>query len=189
MRRVHMVSTAPKQRFQNKWRFVGAKDLTAAIAYWAVKLSPYEAPHNLVLAIRALHKRAEAMVITKRVHRSFGFSKRTEKQIKFMVEALVLGTPEVQAWNRCRKGKTPDFIATSRYWGKPHPDRDFIDLHALILNVMGDFRKTWAAEDQQQSTSKSHESKIKNRPVPPPAVCGTVPVRPRRSTGKRAEIR
>ena len=137
-----------KKRPKTKWRFVSAKDLTAAVAYWAVRLSPYECPHNLVDAVRALSHRAEAMVMTKPIHRRFGFAKKTEKQIKQMVEALVHGTAEVQVWNRCRKGKTPDIIATSIYWGKPHPDRDFIDLHALVLEIMSDFRKEWALEDQ-----------------------------------------
>lgn len=169
---------APKQRFQTKWRFVSAKDLTAAIAYWAVRLSPYECPHNLVDAIRALTHRAEEMVFTKPIHRRFGFAKKTEKQIKQMVEALVYGTPELQPWNRCRKGKTPDFIATSIYWGKPHPDRDFIDLHALVLEIMSDFRKEWALEDQAKSNaSKHHEHDTKNRRIPAPSGCRATSVR------------
>lgn len=153
-----------KKTKNTKWRFVGAKDLTAAIAYWAVKLSPYECPHNLVDAVRALTHRAEAMVLTKPTHKRFGFAKRTEKQIKLVVLALIHGTPEVQEWNRCRIGKTPAIIATSIYWGKPHPDRDFIDLHALVLEIMSDFRKAWALEDQENLEMAKRRNKMSTKP-------------------------
>jgi len=111
------------------------------------------------------------MVLTKPIHRRFGFAKRTEKQIKQMVEALVHGTPEVQVWNRCRKGKTPDFIATSIYWKKPNPDRDFIDLHALVLEIMSDFRKEWALEDQENLELSQRRNKTSTKlccPIAPP---------------------
>lgn len=153
-----------KKMKTTKWRFVSVKDLTAAIAYWAVRLSPYECPHNLVDAVRALSHRAEAMVMTKPIHKTYGFSKRTEKQIKQMVEALIFGTPEVLWWNRCRKGKTPDIIATSRFWKKPHPDRDFIDLHALACEVMRDFRYVWAREDQHNLEMAQLKNKTSTKP-------------------------
>lgn len=141
-----MILNRPK----TKWRFVSVKELTAAIAYWAVRLSPYDCPHNLVSAVRALTARAQVMLLTKPVHVRWGFAKKTDKQIKQIVADLVCNTPEVQKWNRCRKGKTPDLIFTSRYCRKPDPDRDFIDLHALASEVMSDFRRKWALEDMDK---------------------------------------
>ncbi|MGV0949123.1 MAG: hypothetical protein ACOYB3_00315 [Azonexus sp.] len=168
-----------KQRFQTKWRFVSAKDLTSAIACWAVKQSPYECPHNLVSAIRALNKRAVELLSVKKTYARWNFTKLTEKQIKKVVEILVLGTPEVQVWNRCRKGKTPAFIASSIYWNKPNPDRDFIDLHALVLNVMRDFRKAWADEDREKE--ETNERKTQDRNIPAPAVCRATDIHHRRT--------
>jgi hypothetical protein len=144
-----------KRRLQTKWRFVGVKDLTAAIAYWAVKLSPYDCPANLVKVIRALTPHATALVITKPKHKRLGFALLPEKRIKKIVEALVLGTPGIRCWNRCRRGKTPDFAVTSAFSKKPHPDRSFIDLHALVLEIMHDFRKEWADEDRDAQRAPS----------------------------------
>lgn len=131
------------------WRFVSVKQLTSLIAKWAVSLSPYECPHNLVPAIRALTHRATDILSKKKTFAKWGFTKMTERKIKQAVEALVFGTPEVLCWNRCRKGKTPEILACSIHWKKPNPDRDFIDLHALVLEVMRDLRMEWAKEDHE----------------------------------------
>jgi hypothetical protein len=139
---------------KSSWRYVSVKELTGHIARWAVALSPYECPHNLVDAIRALDHKAYNLLAHKPLFHRVGFCKMTERQIKTIVESLVLDTPELKEWNRCRSGKTPEVLGVSTHWLSPHPDNDFIDLHALVLQVMSDLRKDWAAFDDESARQK-----------------------------------
>jgi len=134
-------------------RFIGVKDLTSAVAKWAVNLSPYPCPHNLLAAMRAVDARALHFLTALDRYgkmKSWGFIKATEKQIKTVVRDLVHCTKETRAWNRCRKGRTPAFQITSAFSHKPDPDRTFIDLDAICQGIMCDFRKEWDADDQEK---------------------------------------
>jgi len=62
------------------------------------------------------------------------------------------GVAEFDAWNRCKVGETPEIQFSCRYDNRQDPDRDFIDLDALLHNVcltIRDERRKNKAFDQQ----------------------------------------
>ena len=50
-------------------------------------------------------------------------------------------------WNKCKKGDTPDISFTCRYENERNPDREFIDLDALLHNVCVSLRDDFRRED------------------------------------------
>ena len=122
--------TFPVWRDENRhWFFL--KDILSYVAMWAVRQSPYDQPENLAEALAGL-KFALLKLLP-------GFADNplmqlSGKEIEDALLAAFADVPQIQAWNRPRSGHSAPFVLSSRY-DQPHPDDDFIDLHALARNV------------------------------------------------------
>lgn len=113
------------------WTF--PKDITGAFAMWACRQSPYGAPDGLEEVCKYLH----ACLVRSVPWDANQMAKLSLSDInKLLYEILYeQGVEKFDAWNRCKVGETPEMAFTSRFYGKPDPDHDFIDLDALLHNV------------------------------------------------------
>jgi len=109
------------------------KDIVGAFAMWACRQSPYGVPDGLENVCKYLYACLKRIVEWP----TAGMRECSLCEInKWLYEILYdQGVAEFDAWNRCKVGDTPNFMVTSRYDGTPDPDRDFIDLDALLRNV------------------------------------------------------
>ena len=74
------------------------------------------------------------------------------------------GVAEFDNWNKCKVGETPDMIFISSCDGRRNPDRDFIDLGALLHNVCvtirDERRKNKAFSDKVDKEWEENNSKV-----------------------------
>lgn len=112
---------------RKSWTF--KKDITAALAYAAVRLSPYAFPDDLEKVIGYLDACLDKHFKTK-----IDMAELSLLDIKAMYRDYVLELPSVNKWNERKNGKEGNSVSC-RYSSKPDPDDDFIDLGALIHNA------------------------------------------------------
>ena len=107
--------------------------ITGAFAMWACRQSPYGVPDGLEKVCKYL----DACLKTAVKWDADGFAHLSFCEISKLLYDILYeqGVSEFDAWNRCKKGATPDFSFVSAYDGPSDPDRDFIDLDALLSNV------------------------------------------------------
>jgi hypothetical protein len=108
--------------------YLSAKQLAGAVAMWAVRQSPYQAPANLEKVVVAVQDRFEP-------NAEFGFREIYEGDVRKYLCELLRGIPEYMAWNERKNGNAAPLKFISRYDGRGDPDDDFIDLDALEQNV------------------------------------------------------
>ena len=113
--------------------FVSKGYILGAFANWAVRQSPYYYPENLEAAVR----KANEILIkffgnTKKESESFKELNYTE--LSNICIDFIQKVPEVVSWNERKNGNKSEYSFVSRY-DSPHPDNDFIDLHALSRNI------------------------------------------------------
>ena len=86
---------------------------------------------------------------------------------KWLYEILYeQGIEKFDNWNKCKVGNTPDIQFTSAFDGRRNPDRDFIDLDALLRNVCVEIRderrKNKAFDDKfDKEWAESHPNEDK----------------------------
>lgn len=116
---------------EQQWVF--PKDITGAFAMWACRQSPYGVPDGLESVCKYLH----ACLLKSVPWDVNEMAKLSLCEInKLLYEILYeQGVEAFNAWNRCRVGDTPEMAFSSRFDGPSDPDRDFIDLDALLHNV------------------------------------------------------
>lgn len=110
-------------------------EVAGQIAAFAVRQSPYLVPDNLEPVLRKFQESAWD---------EFGVAKDSKggmRQFQNRAELWellwehLLPIPEVQAWNARKNGRDgAGFV--SAHWSPPEPDDDFIDLDALVQNVV-----------------------------------------------------
>jgi hypothetical protein len=117
---------------KNKWTF--KTDIVGAFAMWACRQSPYGVPDGLENVCKYLNAALESCG---NGWKNSGMQECSLVDInKWLYEILYeQGVIEFDKWNECKVGNTPDINFVSRYDGKRNPDRDFIDLDALLHNV------------------------------------------------------
>lgn len=97
------------------------------LASWAVQQSPYVVPDLLAEAITSFHSLWPC-------DPEFGMSEWSDMGA---LESAIMATfdqvPEILAWNMRKNGR--EGMGFSSRYDQPHPDDDFIDLHALARNM------------------------------------------------------
>jgi hypothetical protein len=116
---------------KDQWTF--PDEITGAFAMWACRQSPYGVPDGLENVCKYLH----ACLLKERKWENSGMEELSLCEINKMLYDILYeqGVAEFDAWNRCKVGDTPDIQFTSAVDGRRNPDRDFIDLDALLHNV------------------------------------------------------
>jgi hypothetical protein len=116
---------------KDQWTF--RKDIVGAFAMWACRQSPYGVPEGMENVCKYLFAALKSCA-------EWGPHDMVEASLcdinRWLHEILMdQGVTEFDAWNRCRVGETPEIQFTSAFDGPTDPDREFIDLHALLHNV------------------------------------------------------
>lgn len=106
--------------------------LVSQLARWATALSPYTAPDNLVVALRAFEHFLESQMVGHSV--GMYFRRWTIGELRDLLNRAFETIPEIERWNHSKNDTGQSFIVVTRYGG-PAPDDDFIDLGALAHNV------------------------------------------------------
>lgn len=104
--------------------------LRGHIAMWAVRLSPYPCPDNLAEVLQAFQDTA------RRCFDDNGMGNLNRAELCELLDKHLLSQPYVQAWNNRKNGNDAPYQFVSTFSGEPHPDNDFIDLDALLLNIV-----------------------------------------------------
>lgn len=123
-------------------------NIISAIAYWAIRQSPYDVPQKLEAAIEALSKRIDEKGIFESTEKKSmqSYKEIDGQEIFKLVTDLCHNTPEVAVWNITQyeldKGFTdpndvnrPVKFGTSSRYDHPKAHYDFIDLDALARNA------------------------------------------------------
>ncbi len=144
-------------RKKDKWIF--RSSIVGAFAMWACRQSPYGCPDGLENVCKYLYASLKSCADWDKTD---GMVECSLCDInKWLYEILYeQGIEEFDAWNRCKKGDTPNIQFSSRFDSAPDPDRDFIDLDALLHNVclsIRDERRKDAAFDQKFQESLVNE--------------------------------
>lgn len=118
------------------WTF--KKEIVGAFAMWACRQSPYGVPDGLENVCKYLNAALQSCA----PWNGEGMAEVSLCEVnKWLYEILYeQGVEQFDAWNRCKVGPTPDIQFSCRYSNTPDPDRDFIDLDALLRNVCTSIR-------------------------------------------------
>lgn len=143
--------------------FISVDAITGYVALWASRQSPYHAPDGLVEVLREFHNRALA-------HRMTGEGKidswpcvlATRDNLRTIIEQCLLSQPQVLDWNERKNGNQAPFRFVSRYDGPRDPDNDFIDLDALLMNIVNSCLDEARADRNDQCTSENKVSDNQN---------------------------
>lgn len=116
---------------KDRWTF--RSDIVGAFAMWACRQSPYGVPDGLENVCKYLN----AALKTEFKWDTAGMQELSLCDINRALHTILMdqGIAEFDAWNRCKKGETPEIQFTSAMDGRRDPDFDFIDLDALLHNV------------------------------------------------------
>jgi hypothetical protein len=142
-------SPPPYERFAGnaEWvkpRWIFYHHITAALAKWAIRQSPYHMPEHLMEVIGYL----DACLRRDVKWNVLGMAELSLCQISKLLHDILMdrGVTYFDAWNVPKKGPHETKF-TSAYDGPQDPDYDFIDLHALLHNVCLDIRNEHRASD------------------------------------------
>lgn len=127
----------------NKTHCVSRKDITGALAKWAIRQSPYTWPDNLEGVIKYLDACLKRDIAWSPLGvPNDGIATLSLRDVAKLLYDILYeqGFAPFDDWNKCKKGDTPELKFTSSFEGAGDPDRDFIDLDALITNVCIELR-------------------------------------------------
>jgi len=152
----NVLNNCPKtyQRLTNdpewtKRHWVFKHDITAALAKWAIRQSPYAYPERLDEVVKYLDacldvefKKAGCL------DTSDIMAELSLCEINKMLYGILheQGVEAFDNWNKAKNG-SEEIVLASRY-SKAHPDSDFIDLDALLHNVCIDLRMEFRVNDE-----------------------------------------
>jgi len=135
------IQTLPKthERLSNdsEWNtkiWVMKKDITSYLAKWAISQSPYAYPEGLETVIKYLDACLDRSASIEHGSKMMNLSLC---EINKLLHDILYeqGVEAFDNWNKCKVGDTPDIKYSSLYDVEKNPDRDFIDLDALLHNV------------------------------------------------------
>lgn len=137
------------------------KDIVGAFAMWACRQSPYGVPDGLENVCKYLY----ACLRKARKWATGGMEEMSLCDINALIYGILYeqGVAEFDAWNACKAGDTPDIMFTSRFDGERDPDRDFIDLDALLHNVCISIR-----DERRRNKAFDDAFEAKRGPIFPP---------------------
>ena len=101
------------------------REILGEIARWAVRQSPYHRPDNLEVVLDKMNELIKDIV---------DYPEVDEQILKVLISRLKQ-IPEFVAWNERKNGNQSAYAFVDRY-SEIEPDNDFIDLDALIRNVV-----------------------------------------------------
>jgi hypothetical protein len=116
---------------KDRWTF--RTEIVGHFAMWACRQSPYGTPDGLENVCKYLFASLKSCT-------DWGTHDMAEVSLceinRWLREILYdQGVSEFDAWNRCKVVDTPNLAFASAMDGPSDPDRDFIDLDALLHNV------------------------------------------------------
>lgn len=118
-------------------RFTCRKEIVGAFAMWACRQSPYGCPTGLEIVCKYLNECLKTECEWN--SGDIPWARLSLCDINKMLYDILYekGVKAFDSWNECVAGKTPNIAFTSRYGQGDNydPDRDFIDLDALLHNV------------------------------------------------------
>lgn len=119
---------------ESKGHWTTIDDIVGTFAMWACRQSPYGVPDGLENVCKYLHAALKSCAPWEEMA---GMAQCSLCDInKWLYEILYeQGVKEFDAWNRCKVGETPEIHFTCAMDGRGDPDRQFIDLDALLHNV------------------------------------------------------
>ncbi len=119
---------------ETRERLLSVRALQGPLAYFAVTQHPYRDPPRLAEVMAALEAHAAVTFDGPDIFPTAWFSDAmtVERWVRTALEGRVQDV--LTAWNTPRIGSAPTIAFSSRYGG-PLPERDFIDIDALLRNV------------------------------------------------------
>lgn len=133
----HMARVAKAEREKV---MVFLNHITGAVALWGIRQSPYDFPENLEVVIQKLSDILRPKAETIGRQEILWFNDRRE--LYSLVDTSLKAIPEFEDWNVpvAERGLPEDqrtqFAFISMYDSGPEPDHDFIDLDAVVQNVV-----------------------------------------------------
>lgn len=138
-----MSASVPEKR----WIFLS--EIAGAVAMWAVRQSPYDAPDGLTGVVEQFIANAYPIFSSgpgfTRTKTRDGMADVTREQVRTLLRECLFPIAQFQKWNERRNGDKNPLQFTSSFDGVRDPNADFIDLDALEMNVV---REVWAQDDQ-----------------------------------------
>lgn len=112
--------------------YLTKKSVVAEFAKHAIWASPYTYPDNLLEAIDEVNKQYTCVFDHEDFHNT------TYQEIYDQLEKICENTPYIVAWNTPKNPALKDqtIFYSDRYSTKRNPDDDFIDLGALVNNIV-----------------------------------------------------
>ena len=137
-----------------RWTF--KKDITGALAKYAISQSSYSCPDNLEDVIKYLDACLEKEVDWEK----FGMAELSLCDISKLLYDILYEQriTYFDNWNKSKKGNV-EIQFVSRYSGPENPDYSFIDLDALLHNVCLDIRLERRASDKFHKEFEEEYSK------------------------------
>lgn len=116
-------------------KYISKKNFVGTLAKWAVSQSPHSCPDSLE---RVIIKADGAWPVTgDRFKDETSLKEWTRDDFEDFVYGFVYGTPEVISWNTPNSGRQGHSFV-SAFGPMQSPEDDFIDLDALIRNIVND---------------------------------------------------
>ena len=141
-------------------RFTSRKEIVGAFAMWACRQSPYGCPTGLESVCKYLNECLKTECEWN--SGDIPWANLSICDVNKMLHDILYekGVKAFDAWNECIAGKAPSISFTSRYGTANYdPDRDFIDLDALLRNVcitIRDERRKNAEFDRKFDEARGH---------------------------------
>jgi len=140
-------------------------NLCGYIAMWVVRQSPYAAPDNLEKVIIEFAAKAQKYKFVEISVLGIDMISAERDDLKELLETELLTIPEVLNWNERKNGNKSPFGVCSMY-DKPSPDNDFIDLDALVMNIIRSVHeeelKAWCEYNNFEKNQKKWVNKLRN---------------------------
>jgi hypothetical protein len=114
-------------------KYISKKDFTGNLSRWAVRQSPYSCPDNLERVII----KADGAWPSDTIEREHHLKEWSHDEFEEFVHRFVYSTPEVISWNSAKSGRQGNSFV-SAFGPLQAPEDDFIDLDALVRNVVND---------------------------------------------------
>lgn len=109
--------------------------LLGELAKWAIRQSPYLIPDNLEVALQNFANSLDQLK-TAEIDYPEWFKFKDKEDVYYLVDVALKNTTEIVKWNNRKNGNDSPMGFTSRYDQETNPDNDFIDLDALVRNVV-----------------------------------------------------
>lgn len=108
------------------------RQIAGHLAMWAVRLSPYPAPSGLAEVVARFQEGAAPRF---KLVSGLDMAELSRAELRSLLADHLLSQPEVQGWNERRNRRDGHGFITATS-ARPDPDDDFVDLEALVQNIV-----------------------------------------------------